>query len=129
MEFFSKKAIVSTVVGVVVFIGTLMAGIPQYNVYKKDLAGKAILREATYTRQIAIEEAKAAKDSALLNKETEIIKAEAIAEANRIINESLTTEYLQYKFIETLNSDTVQTIYVPTESNMPLMEAGRSVNK
>lgn len=57
--------------------------------------------------------------------EIERVKAQGIADANQIISESITKEYLQYKFIEGLNDGNTEVIYVPTEANIPIMEASR----
>ena len=46
-----------------------------------------------------------------------------IAEANKIIAGSITTEYIRYKFIEGLNDGNTEVIYVPTEANLPILEA------
>lgn len=100
-----------------------MVYIPKYKVYSKELSGKAQLKEAEWNRQIVIEEAKALKESAELKKEAEIIRAEGIAEANKIIGSSITAEYIRYKFIEGLNDGNTEVIYVPTEANLPILEA------
>lgn len=107
------------VIGIVVG----MVYIPKYKVYSKELSGKAQLKEAEWNRQIVIEEAKALKESAELKKEAEIIRAEGIAEANKIIGSSITAEYIRYKFIEGLNDGNTEVIYVPTEANLPILEA------
>ena len=108
-----------TVVGII--LG--MIYIPKYKVYSRELSGKAQLKEAEWNRQIAIEEAKALKESAELKKEAEIIRAYGIAEANKIISNSITPEYIKYKFIEGLNDGNTEVIYVPTEANLPILEA------
>ena len=100
-----------------------MIYVPKYKVYSRELSGKAQLKEAEWNRQIAIEEAKALKESAELKKEAEIIRAYGIAEANKIISNSITTEYIKYKFIEGLNDGNTEVIYVPTEANLPILEA------
>ncbi len=100
-----------------------MIYIPKYKVYSRELSGKAQLKEAEWNRQIAIEEAKALKESAELKKEAEIIRAYGIAEANKIISNSITPEYIKYKFIEGLNDGNTEVIYVPTEANLPILEA------
>lgn len=64
--------------------------------------------------------------SAKKDAEIEIERAKGIAEANRIISGSITKEYIQYKFIEGLNDGNTEVIYVPTEANIPIMEATRS---
>lgn len=64
-------------------------------------------------------------DSAKKDAEIEIARAKGIAESNKIISNSITKEYLQYKFIEGLNDGNTEVIYVPTEANIPIMEAMR----
>lgn len=49
-------------VGVLV-LAAMLVGIPLYNVWAKELSGKAELAEATWNRKIAIEEAEARKES------------------------------------------------------------------
>lgn len=112
---------------VILLISLIMWGIPKYKVYSRELNGKAQLREAEWSRQIAVEEAEAEKESASLKAEAEIIRAEGVAEANRIIAGSITAEYLKYKFIEGLNDGNTEVIYVPTEANLPVLEATRSL--
>jgi regulator of protease activity HflC (stomatin/prohibitin superfamily) len=117
------KKVVLWVVVIVIVIFLAMWGLPKYKVYRLELSGKAQLREAEWNRQIKIEEARAEKESAGLKKEAEIIRAEGIAEANIIIADSITEEYLKYRFIEGLNDGNTEVIYVPTEANLPLLEA------
>jgi len=50
------------------------------------------------------------------------IEAAGIRDAQGIINESLTSQYLQYLWINTLNQNP-NVIYVATEANMPLFRA------
>lgn len=61
--------------------------------------------------------------SAKKDAEIEIERAKGIAEANKIIAESISDGYLQYRFIEGLNDGNTEVIYVPTEANLPLLEA------
>lgn len=96
---------------------------PLYNVWSQGLAGKAQLREAEWNRQIAIQEAEAELESAALKKESDIIRAEGIAEANKIISESLTPEYIKWKWVEGLHDGSSEVIYVPTEASLPILEA------
>jgi len=114
--------IVIIILLVLAVLGAMWA-LPKYMVYSQELSGKADLKEAEWSRQIAVEEAKATKDSATLKSEAEVIRARGIAEANRIISQSLTKEYIQYKFVEGLNDGNTEVIYVPTEANLPLLEA------
>lgn len=117
------KSLVMIAIFLILIILLGMYFYPKYKVYSKEMSGKADLREAEWNKQVAVEEAKAKRDSAKLEAEAEIIRAEGIAEANRIIADSLTTEYLKYKFIEGLNDGNTEVIYVPTEANLPILEA------
>ena len=114
---------VAGVVAVILLLGGILWGIPNYKVYARELNGKAQLREAEWNRQIAVQEAEALKESAKLKAEAEVIRAGGIAEANEIISRSLTKEYIQYKFVEGLNDGHTEVIYVPTEANLPILEA------
>lgn len=120
-----KERDVMIILGVVVILLIIVAmwGIPKYKVYSRELNGKAQLREAEWNRQIAVQEAQALKESAKLKAEAEVLRAEGIAEANRIIAGSITSEYIKYKFVEGLNDGNTEVIYVPTEANLPILEA------
>ena len=96
---------------------------PKYEVWQKELSGKAQLAEAKWNRQIVVEEAQAQKEAASLKKETDIIRAEGIAKANEIIASSLTDKYITWKWVEGLNDGNSEVIYVPTEANLPILEA------
>jgi len=122
-----KKALLTGVVIFVLVVALMMWGMPNYKVYARELSGKAELREAEWNRQIAVEEAEAIKESAALKAEAEVIRAEGIAEANRIIAGSITTEYIKYKFIEGLNDGNTEVIYVATEAGLPILEATRNL--
>lgn len=104
-----------------------MWGCPRYNVWQAGLGGEAELRRAEQNRQIAIEEAKAKKESAKMLSEAEIIRAEGVAEANKIIGDSLkgNEAYLRYLWIDGLNRNNQNVIYVPTEAGLPILEAGK----
>ena len=107
---------------IIVGIGLLIAA-PLYNVWQKGLSGKAQLKEAEWNRQIAIEEAQAELEASKLKKETDIIRAEGIAEANRIISVSLTPEYIKWKWVEGLHDGSSEVIYIATEAGLPILEA------
>lgn len=102
-----------------------MWGIPQWGVYRASQAGEAELKQAQQNRQIAILEAEAERDSAELKRETDVIRAEGIAEANRIIGASITSEYIQWRWVEGLHNGEGEIIYIPTEANLPILEALR----
>jgi len=115
-------AIGGVLIVVLLFVGVLWA-IPNYKVYSRELNGKAQLKEAEWNRQIAVQEAEALKESAALKADAEVIRAKGIAEANEIIAGSLTDNYIKYKFVEGLNDGNTEVIYVPTEANLPILEA------
>jgi regulator of protease activity HflC (stomatin/prohibitin superfamily) len=115
------------IIGAIVIVGvvTLFVGGPIYNVWSQSLAGKAELQKAEYTRQVAVLEAQAKKDSAQQLADAEIIRATGVAKANQIIGDSLkdNREYLQYLYITGLEDGSKNgnvTIYVPTEGGMPV---------
>lgn len=116
----------------IVFIGILsalamavlviaMAVLPFYKVWSQEMRGKAALAEATQSKMIQIEQARAEKESALL-------RSEAIAIMGKTAKEY--PEYREQEFIgafgEALREGQInQIIYVPTESNIPVLEAGK----
>jgi hypothetical protein len=126
--------IVSLSVFVIIFVTCLfMVGCPRYNVWQQGLEGQAELARATQNRQIKIQESQAKADAAKFEAEAEITRAHGVAKANEIIGGSLkgNKEYLHYLWINALNERAgEQTIvYVPTEANIPIMEAGRPFQK
>lgn len=106
---------------------------PQYNVWAQQKAGEAELAKAESTRKVAILEAQAKRDSAEMLAEAEVKRAEGVARANQIIGDSLkgNDAYLRYLWIQGLENGTNQhqVIYVPTEANLPILEAGRAVQR
>jgi len=104
-----------------------MYGCPQYEVYQQRLSGEAELARAYYSRQVAVREANAKKDSATLLADAEVARARGVAQANQIIGESLrgNEAYLRYLWINGLEQNKNAVIYVPTEANLPLLEASR----
>lgn len=125
-----KVTLVSVVVIAVVVTGFLV-GWPQYNVYRKQMQGRAAYEQAVQDRRIRVLEAQAALDSAQLTAQAEIARARGTNEANRIMAESLggPDNYLRWAYInmlqETAGRGDRQVIYIPTEAGMPILEAGR----
>lgn len=108
-----------------------MWGCPTYNVWQKELSGKAQLKEAEWSRQITIKEAMAKKESATHLAEAEVARARGVAEANEIIGVSLkgNEAYLRYLWIIGLQDGSSEVIYIPTEANLPILEATRKIQK
>lgn len=109
-----------------VFLG--MWGCPHYDVYQQTLSGQAKLAEASSSRKIAIQEAEAKMESAEMLAKAEIARAKGVAEANKIIGDSLrgNEAYLRYLWIHNLDQNqNREVIYVPTEAGLPILEAGK----
>ena len=100
---------------------------PPYAIWEQEMYGKAELAKAQSTRQIVVTEAKAKQESASLLAQAEVTRAEGVAKANKIIGDSLkgNEAYLHYLWIDGLNHDQNQIIYIPTEAGLPILEAGR----
>ena len=115
---------------VLVCVVGLFIAVPYYNVWQQEMSGRAEFAKAEQNRKIKIEEAKANLEAEKLNAQAEIERAKGAAEAIRIENGSLTPVYIQYLWVRqqaNLNDKTV--IYVPTETNLPILEANRNKDK
>ena len=119
--------ILLTIGGIALLALILLFGVPVYNVWQQEMTGKAELSRAEQNRQIRIQEAKAKKEAAVFEAEAEVERAKGVAQANKIIGESLNENenYLRYLWIQSLNDGNAETIYVPTEANLPILEADR----
>jgi regulator of protease activity HflC (stomatin/prohibitin superfamily) len=102
-------------------------GYASYKVYLKELEGRAKLAEAEFEKRILVEDARAKRDSAKMMAEAEVERAKGVAQANEIIGESLNNNeaYLRYLWIQGLQDGNSEVIYVPTEANLPILEAAR----
>lgn len=93
--------------------------------------GHSTYLRAEQDRKVKVLEAQASMESAKLRAEAEVARAEGVAKANKIIGDSLRDNeaYLRWLWIEQVggadgnNKPTV--IYVPTEANLPILEAGK----
>lgn len=125
--FMETKDIILTAVIIVGLIATWMFGYPHYRVWSAEQKGKAEFAEAEQNRKIKIEEAKANLEAEKLNAQAEVERAKGAAEAIKIENGSITPAYIQYLWVRqqsSLNDKTV--IYIPTETNLPVLEASRN---
>ena len=119
------------VLGVLLLIVAALWGWPSYNVYQAQMKGRAELARAEQNRKIRVYEAQARMDSAKLNAQAEVAAAQGVAQANKIIADSLggPEGYLRWRYIEMLNETGKgsgrDVIYVPTEAGLPVLEAGR----
>jgi hypothetical protein len=101
-----------------VLILALFAGLfPLYRVWSEEMRGRAELARAEQNRRIAA-----------LDAQAEVARARGVAEANQIIAEGLggPEGYLRYLWIQQLSRNGQNVIYVPTETGLPILEAGRA---
>jgi regulator of protease activity HflC (stomatin/prohibitin superfamily) len=122
---------VGSIIVLAILVGLVLIGFPTYNVYSKQMKGRAAYEEAVQNRRIRELEAQAALDAAKLTAQAEIERAKGTNEANRIMSVSLggPDNYLRWSYIhmleETAGQGDRQVIYLPTEAGMPILEAGR----
>ena len=126
----TKPIGVKAIVGIAVFVVAMAFVMPWYNVWSQETEGKAEFAKAEQNRKIKIEEAKANLEAYKLNAQAEVERAKGAAEAIRIENGSITPTYIQYLWVRQqsdLSDKTV--IYVPTETNLPILESTRMLNQ
>lgn len=111
----------------IMFFWGIAFGYAKYHIWSERQHGQAELARAEGNRAIAVCEARASQESAECYAQAEIIRAKGVAEANKIIGDSLKDNeaYLKYRFIEGLQTNQMQTIYVPHEGLLPILEAGK----
>jgi len=125
----SDKKLIAWIIAVAVCVAAVMFGLPKYNVYRQRLDGQAQLAHAQSSKEVAVAEAKAKMESAELLAQAEVARAKGVAQANQIIGESLkqNESYLRYLWITEVAGKDIDKIvvYIPTEANIPILEAGR----
>lgn len=91
--------------------------------------GEADLAHAEGSKKVQIEDAKGKLESAKLLAAAEVERAKGVAEANKIIGDSLRNNesYLRYLYLTNLEKAESRgtVIYVPTEAGLPILEAGK----
>ena len=117
---------------VIAIVLGLMFGLPKYNVWRSQIAiekaqnyGKAEMAQAEQNRMILIEEAKANLEAQKLNSESEVERAKGMARAIEIENGKLTEQYIHYLWVRNIDKMDGEKIYIPTEANLPILEAGK----
>lgn len=129
MNFNPVPWIVAAVLTFVLFIGLMMWGIPQYNVWSAEMDGKAKFAKANQDREIEVRQSLAKKDAAKNLADAEVERARGIAASNKIIADGLggPEGYLRWLWIDALREgkegNTI--IYIPTEAGLPVLEANR----
>lgn len=94
---------------------------PKYRVYSARMAGEAIRAKAEGSRQQIVSQAQAERDAAVL-------RAEAIGIVGKAAHDF--PEYRQQEFVGAFanaleHCPINQVLYVPTEANIPITEAGK----
>jgi len=103
-------------------------GYPHWRVWASHQAGLADLQKAKNEQQIQIAQAQSRLDAAELNKKAAVIEAQAVALQIAEIGQQLTQHdlYLKWQWIKMMEERPKNSIiYVPTEANMPILEAVR----
>ncbi len=115
------------IIVIVAGLGILFAVWPHYKVYQQRLAGEAMLAHAQSSKEVAVAEAKAKMESAKMLADAEVMRAEGVARANKVIGDSLkgNESYLRYLWIQGIESNNPTVIYVPVEANLPILESTR----
>lgn len=115
-------AIILVIVFVIIaVIGAIMLIVPPYKAWAAEKRGEGMMRYAAMERNAMISQAEAERDSARLRSEA----IEIVGEASQKY-----PEYRQQEFIGAFakcleNGCANQIIYVPTEANIPIIEAGK----
>lgn len=113
--------IVGGITATIALLLAMMFGLPVYSVWQQEYSGRATLAKAEQTRQVIVTQANAEREA-----------AKARAEAIAIMGEAA-HKYPEYRnqefigaFAEALKEGKInQIIYVPTEANIPVLEAGK----
>ncbi len=115
--------LLSIILGLIVLC---MWGCPRYSVYSARKEGEALLAHAQSSKEVAVATAKAKMESATYEAQADTIRAHGIAASNKIIGNSLkdNPDYLKWLWIDELSKQQ-NIIYVPTEANLPILEANR----
>lgn len=124
-QFYRRVIWTGLVIGVIALV--LLYGIPQYGVYQQRKAGEAALAHAQSAKEVAVADAKAKMEAAALLAAADTIRAHGVARSNAIIGQSLQDNeaYLKWLWIDNIEKNPQAVIYVPTEANIPIMEANR----
>jgi len=115
------------VIGGIALLFVILAIYAKFNLWSSALMGEAELKKAEWNRQIQVREAQAKMDSSMMLAKAEIERAKGVAQANKIIGDSLKGNegYLRYLWIESLQHTQDKVIYVPTEAGLPILESTR----
>jgi regulator of protease activity HflC (stomatin/prohibitin superfamily) len=115
---------------VIIVIGWILVGYPKWRVWASHQEGLADLQRAKNEQQIQIAQAQSRYDAAGLNSKAAVIEAEAVALQIQAIGSELKNHdlYLRWQWIQMMEKQESETttVYVPTEANLPILEATRA---
>lgn len=103
-----------------------MWGCPSYNVWSAQKKGQAEFARAVANRKILIEEARSQLVADSLLAEAEVIRAIGAKRAMEEEGGALTPMYIRYLWVRKLDLSGSETIYIPTESGLPITESVRN---
>jgi hypothetical protein len=128
----TKRAVLWVVAGVVALIAVIVVTVfiwklvtPKMNLYRSNTEKQSVIKEQEAKSEAEVFAAQKRVIAAEAEAEARIIEAESIAQSQQIISETLTPEYLRWRFYEVLSTTDGQIIYVPTEAGLPITEAPR----
>lgn len=114
---------IACILGFLLLVTAWLAGMPLYRVWSQQKQGQADLAEAEFSKKVQIEEAIANLEAEKLNAQAEVERAKGAAEAIKIEGGSLSERYIQYLWVRQNKFSDKTTIYIPTEANLPILEA------
>lgn len=121
---------VKVAAGLAVFIIAVIllfrAAGPQLNLYKANTEKQAVIAEQRAVSEAAEFAAKSEVIQAQAKADAEVIRAQGLADSQAIISATLSEEYLRYLYIQQLDENPGQVIYIPTEAGLPILEATRN---
>lgn len=117
----------------IVIVGLVMLGKvinPKLNLYKSNTEKQSVIKEQEAKSDAAVYEALKTVTVAEAEADARVAEARGIAEANMIIDESITPSYLEYLRIQNLGVAGADVIYVPVgDDGLPITEAGRALEE
>lgn len=122
-----KKSILLGLLVLVINVVTSCSACRSYqreqDMFDAEYKGKGELLQAESNKKVLVETAKANLESAKMNAEADVIRAEGVAKANKIIGQSLENNraYLEWLWIDNIEKNQNAVFYIPTENKMPLM--------
>src|SRR4051812_27385019 len=115
------------IIAIIIGIAFVLWFIPTYRVWQSQKSGEADLAQAHKEQQVQVAKAQGRLDAAALNKQAAIVEAEAVSAQIEKIGQQLTEHdlYLKWQWIKMMEERPESSvIYVPTEANLPILEAG-----